>query len=312
MSKVRNDWKNIISGSGSGQGSSYFEIDINEFWLKIEATEEGNEYLLRFVGDPVEFYAHYDRVDTTPDERDWNKKKWATEKFPDSETVKKRRRICTDPYYKEEGRSQSRCPWCLKHYQRSKRWYINAIDRKTNKLMLVELTNGTMENIVKLASTESNERNYPDGPFSLNGKSPEWVILATKSSKGKVDYIVQKEAGEKLTPEDWESISNAPHNRNAKTDEEKYQLIDLELYCKPSYLAEEFQIAWFGEIVDETPKKKGGSSESSPKRDEAPAERREAPKAESRPAPAEEKASSSEDDLDESVAEGEDDQDPGW
>jgi hypothetical protein len=313
MSKVRTNWKDIVNNNSGGQGSSYFEIDINEFWLRIEATEEGNEYCLRLIGDPVEFFAHYDRVCTNP-EAPWNERQWVTAKFPDSETVKKRRRICTDPYWKEEGRSESRCPWCRKHYQRSKKWYINCIDRKDGKLKLVELSHGTMEDIVKVASTESNERKYPDGPFSLHGKSPEWMILATKSNKGKVDYLVTKEEGTELTAEDWEAIANAPHNRNAKTEEERMKLIDLELYCKPSYLDEALQRAWFdGQVIDEVPKKRESGEQ---KAAQAPAESR---PAESKPSEAPEapkpEASKSEnasegDGLDEAAAEG--DQDPGW
>lgn len=307
MSQVHKDWRKIVSGSNN-QGSSYFEIDIAEFWLRIEATEEGNEYLLRLIGDPVEFFAHYERQCTNPEETNWSNRKWVNAKFPDAEQVKKKRRICTDPYWKDEGRSQTRCPWCLLHFQKSKRWYINAIDRSDGKLKLVELSTGTMEDIVKIASSSINEKKYPDGPFSLHGKSPEWVITASKSSSGKVDYLVQKEEGTELSAEDWAAIATAPHNRNAQTDEDKVKLIDLEFYCRPSYMAEDLQIKNFGELVDQVPKKKDDSSKNDSS--ERRSSEEEAPVRESK---VEERSSS--DDLDSSIsqpASSEDDQDPGW
>ena len=74
----------------SNSENRYAGMEIQDFWLRFEGSAQGKNYLVRFLGQPIEYITHYNT------KRNQISNKDEKVEFPDSEHNKKFKRNCTD------------------------------------------------------------------------------------------------------------------------------------------------------------------------------------------------------------------------
>lgn len=236
-------------------------------WMYMEgAPEPGNTYRVRFLSNPEDhnnpyrFYAHYPRI---PDGKDENgRTKWKQGEFPDSASKTWSKRVCTDPYAKEEGR-ESNCPWCRLGFQRSPRWLSILIDRASGEVKYYEMPKSVFDG-VKLW-WKQNYDDFAGGPGSMEDETPDFNITLIIGGTTPKYTCLATQKSRRLTDEDLAAL--AAFNSEATTEEEKYSLPDLTQVIRPSYMDEDVQRACFnGKVIQPNPfqKREGGPAGTGP------------------------------------------------
>jgi len=203
---------------------------------------EGTTYRVRFLGDPsptnpYKFFAHYAYiVETDSAGRKVNKKK----DFPDK--LEWARRICTG--------DRNTCPWCMMGYLRIPRWITYVIDRKDNKVKLLEMPKSVFASISMW--WRNNYDDFPNGPGAIFDEAPDFNIVVLNNG-GKISYVTHPTGkSSALNKDDLRAIKEFyPEANKEKPLPDIVEFIGGSI--RPTYMDYETQLKVFGKIVQENP-----------------------------------------------------------
>jgi hypothetical protein len=252
------EWEMTESSSGSNNANrpAYDE----KMYMRFEPGTEQNPttYVVRFVGPPVQLFTHYNRQRKQAAVAG-GKPEWPMVNFPDEAERKypKRSRVCTDPNPKEEGRSESKCPWCRLNFQRSERYKINVIDRGGDGSVRVVELSKTVYNQIGSFWQGMQKLGLYQGvkPFDMDKAVPDWLISVKKGS-GQNDtpqysVMIVPQSDKVLTPEDIEALKAIhPGETNAEVLLRPHDLMKL---TKADYMSSALQQKNFGVILEKPP-----------------------------------------------------------
>ena len=227
----------------------YKDVPIEEFWLRFEGKPgSGNQYRIRLLGSAIKFITHYNnKIDPHTGER-------KRVNFPDAETVSKKKRNCTDEAVTIKGGTSEKCPWCKLGYQVTPRYMVNLAyygrldDEGLPTIMMAEVPSSAWEDIRQWRL--NNKDNCPEGPGTLAGKAPNFVITVKLKGK-KTEYSVQTSSDTVPLPDEVKRAIKK-FNPDAKTAAD-VKLHDLKRFCTPTYMSGLLQIEKFGKIIDQVP-----------------------------------------------------------
>jgi len=254
MPKMSQDWTNYQKRSGVGDRSKAKNNNMKteDVFLRLK---EGDTIRGRLIGYPIDFIAHWPRIDEG--ERDGNNNiAWKNSPFPDEkERNFKPTRICTDDtparerYQDIDGYlERTKCPWCklkFQGYHGNLRHAFNIITRPDNACKVLEVPPTVMGELSQIC--RDAVALMPNGPGDVSGKVFEFVFSRVQDNKWSIQrypnlditddnissYLVE------LTDEDKRALKVI--NPDANTEEDLLRGHDLERWYRKDYLSAKWQ-----------------------------------------------------------------------
>lgn len=252
MPKITNDWKNYKNASENRSKAKNNNMKTADVFSRPKA---GETVRGRIIGFPIDFIAHWPRVDEG-ERKDDGSIIWKNEDFVDAdERNHKPTRICTDDtpardrYKDTEGYlKKTKCPWCKMRYQGymgNLRHAFNIILRPSNSCRILEVPPTVMGELSQICRDAADL--MPNGPGDVAGEVFEFVFSRVNENKWSVQRYPNLDITDAnissylvgLTDEDRRALKLI--NPDAETEEDLLRGHDLERWYRKDYLSAELQ-----------------------------------------------------------------------